>query len=154
MVSDEAHLKAIGVMATNMDDMAPMLFCDLDGNMTAMVAPLTCAEEKEALAEFCKKLICDSRVTWLSLALESWKCSIPIEEQHREAEIMAMPPSERPGAQECIVVVISTAKEEKTYLGDILKVRGKRVMGKWELMPQTMQGRFTNLWKNAKAVTN
>jgi hypothetical protein len=54
-----------------------------------------------------------------------------------------------------MMVVFSNGKSESTYLASLETVDGKRVVGKWEKVPQEgLNGRFTHIWKMAKSVCN
>jgi len=159
MHTEEERQQFLAAIKANVDggeqEYEPTIFCDFNqGEMVSSPIPLNGPQDKDIMVEMIYRLIRQERLTWFALVLESWMCTIPHKEADYE-EIMKLPAPLRPGAQEVVLVTISNSKQQHNWMGMLEKVRGKRYIKEWKAMPDSMaQGRFVDLWKKAKAVTN
>jgi hypothetical protein len=137
-------------------ELPPTMLCDFNhGETEATTFPLENPRDKWLMTQAIYKLIQEDRCSWFALILESWMCSSK-DSDMTEEEMMALPPSQRPGAQEVVMVTICNAKKQTNFFGVIEKKGNRRYISKWDTMPveASQQGRFIDLWRKAKAITN
>jgi hypothetical protein len=138
-------------------ELPPTMLCDFNhGETEATTFPLENARDKWLMTQAIYKLIQQDRCSWFALILESWMARASKESGMTEEEMMALPPSQRPGAQEVVMVTICNAKKQTNFFGVIEKKGNRRYISKWDTMPEeaSQQGRFIDLWRKAKAITN
>ena len=151
----DQNLRIFKNMAETTEQFAPMFVSDLGGKTTAIVVPFEKPEDKEMFSKIIRVMILKEAITGFALAVESWMTNLPPGSKVDPQDLLEIPPEERPYTTECMMVVFSNGKGEHTYMARLDRVRGKRVLRDWELMPQSgLSGQFTNMWRNAKAVTN
>lgn len=136
------------------NDLNPTLFNDLDKNPSCFIVPFNGPKDKDAFREWLGSLIVHGRITWFGLIFESWMCQATSEQEYEK--IMAMPAKDRPGAKEVIFVNLGCPKVELQYIAELHRVRGKRIVGKWQLMKgeALVSGRFAHVWKDSVSVNN
>lgn len=154
--SKEQHLRIIkGMVESSDNQFVPMLVCDLEGEQTAIGIPLDGESSKNAFQKYLYQLIVGEKITGFSFTTESWQTKLPNNSKLDLDELMRMNPMDRPHTTECMMVVFSNGKSESTYLASLQTIRGRRIVGEWEEVPQSgLDGRFTHIWKMAKSVCN
>ena len=154
--SREQHLRIIkGIVESSDEQFVPMLVCDLEGEQTAIGVPLDGESSKNAFQKYLYQLIVGEKITGFSFTTESWQTKLPDNSKLDLNELMRMNPVDRPHTTECMMVVFSHGKSESTYLASLHTIWGRRIVGKWEEVPQSgLDGRFTHIWKMAKAAFN
>lgn len=154
--SREEHLDIVKTMVETGDSQfVPMLVCDMDGEQTAIAVPFENETHKNAFQKFLYQMVVADKITGFSFTTESWQTKLPPNSKLNVDDLMRMNPMDRPHTTECMMVVFSNGKSESTYLASLETVDGKRVVGKWEKVPQEgLNGRFTHIWKMAKSVCN
>ncbi len=153
------HLNRLSyIVSQDKGTLIPMIFCDMDGENTCMAAPMSGTEDKNAIVGLLHKLIVHKRITFFSMALESWVTTIPdhLKDKVDMDELMKVPGNKRPFTHDIVMVTFSNPKEEITYFAKIVVAKdGSRSLDKWEKQDyQQAVGRFTNIWNNAIAITN
>jgi hypothetical protein len=139
------------------EELPPTLLCDFNhGDMVGQTFAFNDDRDKWMLTQIIYKLIQEDKCSWFGLILESWMARASKESGMTEEELLSLPPSQRPGAQEVVMVTISNSKKQHNFFGVLEKKGGKRYISKWDTLPEeaSCQGRFTDLWRKAKAITN
>lgn len=156
MITDEfieAHLRAMSKVVEGSDQVNPFALMDLDKQMAHIMFDFKDDEDKEKFAQFLYYVIRNNRITNFLLTFESWITKISDKEDVKE--IMSVAPDKRPKTKECIFVVYADGKQEKSWIAEIKRIEDKRVLMPFNLQTcSSAEGRFGNIWKQAKAATN